>query len=118
MNPVGCTEQLQLTEVVALVPLPPPRQRIPNQAANAAAKSRGTIFQIVYRRLVSRLAHNATIGATAHRRSWIIPHRGVDYEERGPSVIAKQDDSAIIIIIMIRELRSLGYRVEPVGIPA
>ena len=38
-------------------------RRILNQAANAAAKSKGTIFEIVYRRLDSRLGHNQTIGA-------------------------------------------------------
>jgi len=42
-------------------------RRILNQCANAAAKSKGTIFQIVYGRLVSRLGHNQTIGAIAHR---------------------------------------------------
>jgi transposase len=40
-------------------------RRILNQCANAAAKSKGTIFQIVYGRLVSRLGHNQTIGAIA-----------------------------------------------------
>jgi hypothetical protein len=38
-------------------------RRILNQAANAAAKSKGTIFEIAYRRLLSRLGHNQTIGA-------------------------------------------------------
>jgi len=42
-------------------------RRILNQCANAAAKSKGSIFQIVYGRLVSRLGHNQTIGAIAHR---------------------------------------------------
>src|ERR1700746_211850 len=42
-------------------------RRILNQAANAAAKSKGTIFEIAYRRLVLRLGHNQTIGAIAHR---------------------------------------------------
>jgi len=67
-------------------------RRILNQAANAAAKSKGTIFEIVYRKLVSRLGHNQTIGAIAHRLChliWIILHRGVAYEERGPSVNAR-----------------------------
>jgi hypothetical protein len=41
-------------------------RRILNQAANAAVKSKGTIFEIVFRRLVSRLGHNQTIGAVAH----------------------------------------------------
>src|ERR1700746_2719926 len=66
-------------------------RRILNQAANAAAKSKGTIFEIVCHRLVSRLGHNQTIGAIAHRLCrliWIILHRGVRYEERGPSVNA------------------------------
>jgi transposase len=94
-------------------------RRILNQAANAAAKSKGTVFEIVYRRLVSRLGHNQTIGAIAHRLCrliWIILHRGVRYEERGPSVNAKSRRRRTHK--MIRELRSLGYRVEPVGAPA
>jgi transposase len=90
-------------------------RRILNQAANAAAKSKGTIFEIVYRRLVSRLGHNQTIGVIAHRLCrliWIILHEGVRYEERGPSVSAKSRQRRTLK--MIRELRSLGYRVEPV----
>jgi transposase len=89
-------------------------RRILNQAANAAAKSKGTIFEILYRRLVSRLGHNQTIGAIAHRLCrliWIILHRGVRYEERGPSVSAKTRRHRTNR--MIRELRNLGYRVEP-----
>jgi hypothetical protein len=43
-------------------------RRILNQAANAAVKAKGTIFEIVYRRLVSRLGHNQTIGAIALSR--------------------------------------------------
>jgi transposase len=94
-------------------------RRILNQCANAAAKSKGTIFQIVYRRLVSRLGHNQTIGAIAHRLCrliWIILHQGVHYEERGPAVNANSRRRRTNR--MIRELRSLGYRVEPVGAPA
>jgi transposase len=90
-------------------------RRILNQTANAAAKSKGTIFEIVYRRLVSRLGHNQTIGAIAHRLCrliWVIRHEGVRYEERGPSVSAKSRQRRTHK--MIRELRKLGYRVEPV----
>src|SRR2546425_1615283 len=90
-------------------------RRILNQCANAAAKSKGTIFEIVYRRLVSRLGHNQTIGAIAHRLCrliWIILHQGVRYEERGPTVNAKSRQRRTHR--MIRELRNLGYRVEPV----
>ena len=90
-------------------------RRILNQCANAAAKSKGTIFEIVSRRLVSRLGHNQTIGAIAHRLCrliWIILHQNVRYEERGPSVSAKSRQRRTHR--MIRELRNLGYLVEPV----
>jgi len=94
-------------------------RRILNQCANAAVKAKGTIFEIVYRRLVSRLGHNQTIGAIAHRLCrliWIILHRGVRYEERGPSVSTNARRQRTTR--MIRELRNLGYRVEPVGTAA
>src|SRR3974390_1410963 len=42
-------------------------RRILNQAANAAVKHKGGIFEIVYRRLVPRLGHNKTIRGLAHR---------------------------------------------------
>jgi len=64
-------------------------RRILNQAANAAARSKGSIFEIVYRRSVPRLGHNQAIGAIAHRQClliWLILHQGVRYEERGPAV--------------------------------
>jgi hypothetical protein len=67
-------------------------RRILNQAANAAVKHKGSIFEIVYGRFVPRLGHNKTIGAIAHRHChliWIILHNGVRYEERGPSVCEK-----------------------------
>jgi transposase len=98
-------------------------RRILNQAANAAVKAKGSIFEILYRRYVIRLGHNQTIGVIAHRLCrliWKILHQGVRYEERGPAVSqrSKQKRAAR----MIRELRSLGYRVEltnsQAGIPA
>jgi len=67
-------------------------RRILNQAANAAVRTKGSIFQIVYHRLVPRLGHHQTIGAIAHRLCrliWLILHRAVRYEERGPSVSQK-----------------------------
>ena len=93
--------------------------RILNQAAKAAVNSKGTIFEIVYRKLVPRLGYNQAIGAIAHRLCrliWIILHRGVRYEERGPSVNAKSRQQRTRK--MIRELRRLGYRIEPLGTPA
>jgi len=88
-------------------------RRVLNQAANAAVKAKGTIFEIVYRRTVPRLGHKQTIGAIAHRHCrliWLILHQGVRYEERGPAVTkrSKQRRTAR----MIRQLRSLGYRIE------
>jgi transposase len=89
-------------------------RRILNQCANAAAKAKGTIFQAIYLRLVPRLGHKQTIGAIAHRLCrliWIILHRGVSYEERGPALTAKAKQRRTAK--MIRELSKLGYRVEP-----
>src|SRR5213594_2560109 len=94
-------------------------RRILNQAANAAVKQKGSIFEIVYRRLVPRLGHNKTIGVIAHRLChliWIILHNGVWYEERGPAVSEKSRQRHTAR--MIRTLRILGYRVEPLGNPA
>src|SRR6201987_2404587 len=94
-------------------------RRILNQAANAAVKHKGSIFEIVYRRFVPRLGHNKTIGAIAHRLCqliWIILHKGVRYEERGSSVSEK--GKRLRTWRMIRTLRNLGYRVEPVAVPA
>jgi transposase len=94
-------------------------RRILNQCANAAVKAKGSIFQIVYRRMVPRLGHNQTIGAIAHRLCrliWIILHQGVHYEERGPAVSQSSRQQRTKRII--RELRSLGYRVEPLTLQA
>jgi transposase len=98
-------------------------RRLLNQAANAAVKYRGSIFQILYRRYVPRLGHNQTIGVIAHRLCrlvWKILNRGVRYEERGPSLSQRSRHQRAAR--MIRELRSLGYRVElpnpPRSVPA
>src|SRR5882724_5787840 len=88
-------------------------RRVLNQAANAAVKRKGSIFEIVYRRLVPRLGHNKTIGAIAHRLChliWMILYKGVRYEERGPVVC--EQSKRVRTVRMIRTLRKLGYRVE------
>ena len=88
-------------------------RRLLNQAANAAAKTKGSIFEIVYRRAVPRLGHQRTIGTIAHRQCrliWLILHQGVRYEERGPAVTKQSKQKRFAR--MIRQLRSLGYRVE------
>jgi len=94
-------------------------RRLLNQAANAAVKVKGSIFEIVYRRLVPRLGHNKTIGAIAHRICqliWIILNKGVRYEERGPAV--SENSRRARTSRMIRTLRKLGYRVELHANPA
>lgn len=90
-----------------------PMRRLLNQAANAAVKFKGSIFELLYRRYVPRLGHNQTIGLIAHRLChliWKILHQGVTYEERGPAVSATSHHRRTTR--MIRELRKLGYRVE------
>jgi transposase len=93
-------------------------RRLLNQAAHAAVKTKGSIFELLYRRFVVRLGHAQAIGAIAHRLCrlvWKILHDGVIYEERGPTVIKARARRRAAK--MIRELRSLGYRVELVPAP-
>jgi transposase len=88
-------------------------RRILNQAANAAVKHKGSIFEILYRRYVPRLGHKQTIGIIAHklcRLIWKILHLGIRYEERGPEVNKTCKERRTQR--MIRQLRRLGYRVE------
>ena len=92
-------------------------RRILNQCANAAVRTKGSIFEMVYHRLVLRLGHNQTIGAIANRLCrliWIILHRGVRYEERGQVLCERLKRTRTAR--MIRQLRSLGYRVEPLTV--
>jgi hypothetical protein len=72
-------------------------------------KATGTIFAIVYRRLVPRLGHAQAIGALAHRLCrlmWKILHQGIRYKRRGPAV--SEEAKKARARKMIRELRSLG----------
>jgi hypothetical protein len=64
-------------------------RRLLNQAANAAVKAKGSLFELGYRRLVVRLGHAQAIGAIAHRLCRLVRkilHDRVTYEERGPAV--------------------------------
>jgi transposase len=89
-------------------------RRILNQAANAAVKYKGSIFEILYLRYVPRLGHNQTIGIIAHKLCRLVRkilQRGIRYEGRGPEV--KKASKQKRTRKMIRELRRLGYRIEP-----
>jgi transposase len=88
-------------------------RRILNQAANAAVKSKGCIFERFYRRIVSRLGHKRAVWAVAHRISrviWKILHDHARYEERGlrtnPSAARKRASR------LTTQLRRLGYDVQ------
>jgi transposase len=88
-------------------------RRVLNQVANAAVKTKGSVFQSVYRRLVTHIGHNKAIWAIAHRLcrlTWKILHRGVRYIEFGnrtnPQAVKTRMKK------LIRELRSLGYQVQ------
>ena len=94
-------------------------RRILNQTANAAAKAKDSIFEFVYHPCVARLGHQQAIGATSHRQCrliWTILHQGVRYEERGPAVIEQSQRKRTAI--MIRQLRSLGYKIDAPQIAA
>jgi len=89
-------------------------RRLLNLAAHASIKHPGTIFAILYRRYVTRLGPIQTIAVLAHRLCrliWRILHQGVRYQERGPAVNEKTRRRRTAR--MIRELRRLGYRIEP-----
>jgi len=92
-------------------------RRVLSQCANAAVKLKGSIFQLLYRRLLPRLGHNQAIGAVAHklcRLIWMILHKRLRYEERGPAV--SERSRRVRTTRMIRILRSQGYRVEPLTV--
>lgn len=89
-------------------------RRLLTTSANAAVKTKGSIFEYLYRRWVGRLGHRQAIGAIAHRLCrliWKVLHDGITYEERGPAVTKERLRARTAK--MIRELRGLGYRVEP-----
>lgn len=93
-------------------------RRVLSQVANAAVKTKGSIFQASYRRLVPRLGHNKAIWAIVHklcRLTWKILHRGVGYIEHG----ARPDPNAAKTRMrkLVRELRSLGYDVQVAQMP-
>jgi transposase len=94
-------------------------RRLLNQAAQSAVKVKGSIFEVTFQRLLPRLGYKPAIWAIAHRLCrllWVILHKGVRYEERGPAVSAKSKRTRAAR--MIRELKKLGYRVEGGPLPA
>ena len=94
-------------------------RRLLDQAAQSAVKVKGSIFELTFHRLLPRLGYQQAIWAIAHRLCrllWLILHKGVRYEERGPAVSTKSKRTRTAR--MIRELHKLGYRVEGGPLPA
>lgn len=88
-------------------------RRVLNQAAHAAARSRGCHFQAVFRRLLPRLGYKSAIWAIAHRLCrlvWKILHEGIRYVEQSAEA------QPILLIqrtkALARQLRKFGYNVQ------
>jgi transposase len=88
-------------------------RRVLNQAANAAARSKGTHFQAVFRRLLPRLGYQSAVWAIAHRLcrlAWKILHEGIRYVEQGiessPKFLLTRARS------LAKQLRKFGYNVQ------
>ena len=90
-------------------------RRILDQAANAAVKAKGTVFQARYQRIRGRdpKKHNKAIWAVAHhlcRVIWNILHKAVPYEEKGnrpdPRAVKRRATR------LLRQLKSLGYQLQ------
>jgi transposase len=88
-------------------------RRVLSQAANAAARSKGTHFQAVFRRLLPRLGYQSAVWAIAHRLCrlvWKILHEGIRYVEKGiesePKLLIYRARS------LAKQLRKFGYNVQ------
>jgi transposase len=97
-----------------------PMRRLLNQLAWAAARTKGSYFQDLFRRLLVRKGPKLAIWAVAHRLLrviWKVIHQKVCYIEHGPrsgdpKAIQKRKRA------LVRQLRQLGYGVQITAIPA
>ena len=96
-------------------------RRLLNQAANAAIKAKGTVFEAHYRRVKGGKPkrHGIAVWAVANRICrlvWKILHQGVLYQEQGhrPNTRAVKKRAARLL----RELKALGYRVQVNALPS
>jgi hypothetical protein len=88
-------------------------RRLLTEAANAAVKTKGSHWQVVFRRLLPRLGYAQAVRAVAHRLCrlvWKILHDKVRYVEQGlqPDPKARANRARTLA----RALRQLGYKVE------
>jgi hypothetical protein len=71
-------------------------RKLLTQAAHAAVKKKGSNFQSLFRRLLTRLGYKGAIWAIAHRLgklAWKILHDGVSYIEQGEETNPKASDA-------------------------
>ena len=90
-----------------------PMRRTRTEVAHAAVKTKGSIFQVRFHRLVPKIGFKRAIWAIVHqlcRVTWKVLHDGVQYEERGgirdPKLAADRKRK------LARQLRALGYDVQ------
>jgi transposase len=89
-------------------------RRLAAQAAHAAAHTKGSFFQSLYRRLAFKHGPQKAIWAVAHRLCrlvWMILHQGVTYQEKGalnldPRAIRRRQRR------VASEFRRLGIQVQ------
>lgn len=89
-------------------------RRLLSQSAHAAARTKGSYFQGLYRRLIPRLGAQKAIWAVAHRLCrviWKILHTGERYREMGdlannPALVRRRQRR------IAAEFRRLGYQVQ------
>jgi len=88
-------------------------RRVLTQVAHAAVKTKGSVFQALFRRWMPRLGYNKAIWAVVHRLcrlTWKILHQRVRYQERGqlpdPKLVRARKNK------LVRQLRELGYDVQ------
>ena len=88
-------------------------RRVLTEAAQAAVRTKGSHFQVVFRRLLPRLGYKQALWAIAHRLCrvvWKILHEGVRYIEHGAARDPKARKQRAQTLA--RDLRKLGYKVE------
>lgn len=88
-------------------------RRVLTEAAQAAVRTKGSQFQVVFRRLLPRLGYKQALWAIAHRLCrlvWKILHEGVSYIEHGAARDPKARQQRARVLT--RKLRQLGYKVE------
>lgn len=96
-------------------------RRVLTEAAQAAVKTKGSHWQVVFQRLLPRLGYKPALWAVVHRLCrivWKILHDGVRYIEQGTQRDPKAKKQRAQTLA--RALRKLGYQVQitPIGAPA